>query len=253
MFSKLTTKIALRKVGLSSDVFSLPNSAPSFNNNPNGKDVNLKDANSASPSAFSNPFATLTVPKSWQSWQTPPPPQVEIADSPVWGTRAPSSAKLRLPAADGRPTVVVFLRHCGCPFAEKTFLELRRLANKHINLHFVAVSHSSKAATERWVSMLGGAWAVDVLVDEERALYASWGLGVGNTWHVLSPWTQWGAYKLGKEEGLWGREVDPSGNRWQVGGSWATDSMGTVRWGAPSKSADEIPDLVEGCRSLGFS
>ena len=55
----------------------------------------------------------------------------------------------------------------------------------------------------------------------------------------------------GKEEGLWGREVDPSGNRWQVGGSWATDETGLIRWGAVSKTADDIPDLVEGCRSLG--
>jgi hypothetical protein len=40
----------------------------------------------------------------------------------VLGTRAPASNKLRLPALDGRPSVVVFLRHCGCPctsFAEK--------------------------------------------------------------------------------------------------------------------------------------
>lgn len=59
------------------------------------------------------------------------------------------------------------------------------------------------------------------------------------------------AQKLGKQEGIWGREVDPSGNRWQVGGSWAMDPMGTVRWGAPSKTADEIPDLEEACKAVG--
>lgn len=57
--------------------------------------------------------------------------------------------------------------------------------------------------------------------------------------------------KLGKQEGNWGREVDPSGNRWQVGGAWATDEMGVVRWGAVSKTADEMADLVEGCRCIG--
>jgi hypothetical protein len=59
------------------------------------------------------------------------------------------------------------------------------------------------------------------------------------------------ARKLGRDEGLWGREVDPSGNRWQVGGSWATDETGTIRWGAASKTADDIPDLVAACKSLG--
>lgn len=29
--------------------------------------------------------------------------------------------------------------------------------------------------------------------------------------------------KLGTEEKIWARDVDPSGNRWQLGGSWATD------------------------------
>jgi hypothetical protein len=33
----------------------------------------------------------------------------------VLGTRAPDTNKLRLPVLDGRPSIVVFLRHCGCP------------------------------------------------------------------------------------------------------------------------------------------
>jgi hypothetical protein len=176
------------------------------------------------------------------SWQTPPPPPVEVAATPILGTRAPTSSKLRLPIGDGRSTIVIFLRHCGCPcklftachakqevliplspVAEKTFLEARRLANKYPSINFIAISHSSKAATDKWVSQVGGAWAVNILIDDEREIYASWGLGVSTTYYLLNPWTQIAARKLGKEEGLWGREVDPSGNRWQVGGSWATD------------------------------
>lgn len=57
--------------------------------------------------------------------------------------------------------------------------------------------------------------------------------------------------KLGKEEGIWGREVDPSGNRWQVGGAWSMDELGMVRWGAVSNTADVQPDLVEACKTLG--
>ena len=41
--------------------------------------------------------------------------------------------------------------------------------------------------------------------------------------HLLNPWTQMAARKLGTEKGIWGREVDPSGNRWVVGGAWSTN------------------------------
>lgn len=80
---------------------------------------------------------------------------------------------------------------------------------------------------------MGGAWAVQVVIDQEREVYAAWGLGTSTTYHLLNPWTQIARNKLGKEEGNWGREVDPSGNRWQVGGAWSTDEYG------PPKSQDD--------------
>lgn len=88
---------------------------------------------------------------------------------------------------------------------------------------------------------------MNVIIDEEREIYANWGLGVSNSWHLISPVVGIAARKLGTEEGLWGREVDPTGNRWQIGGSWAMDRMGSVRWGAASSSAADIPDLQEAC------
>jgi hypothetical protein len=91
-------------------------------------------------------------------------------------------------------------------------------------------------------------------VDEGRELYARWGLGVGTTWHVLNPRTGWSMLRLGKEEGVWGREVlDGAGNRWQVAGSWAMDGWGVVRWGGPAGAADEVADLEEGVRAIAGS
>ncbi|OWO98015.1 hypothetical protein B2J93_8240 [Marssonina coronariae] len=216
MFAKLTTKIALRKAGIPSNALSIPNYPSNANNS--------KDGNAALP--FANPFRDMQVPKALKSWQTPIPPPVEVASAPMAGTRAPSSGLFKLPSGDGRSTIVVFLRHTGCPFAEKTFLELRRIANKYPDLHCVAISHASQAATDRWVTSIGGAWAVQVIIDEAREVYASWGLGVSTTYHLLNPWTQMAARKLGTNENIWGREVDPSANRWQVGGCWATDQSG---------------------------
>jgi hypothetical protein len=105
MFSRLTTKIALRKAGIPSNALDYSTYET--------KSSNPKDQNAALP--FANPFANLEVPKSWKSWATPPPPPLEVAAPPELGTKAPTSAKLRLPVGGGRSTVVVFLRHCGCP------------------------------------------------------------------------------------------------------------------------------------------
>jgi hypothetical protein len=107
MFAKLTTKIALRKAGIPSNTFDIPNYPAA---------TNSKDPNAASPfQSIQDTFANLQVPKALKSWQTPIPPPVEVAQPPVVGDRAPSNVKLSLPIGDGRPSVVVFLRHCGCP------------------------------------------------------------------------------------------------------------------------------------------
>lgn len=89
-----------------------------------------------------------------------------------------------------------------------------------------------------------------IVIDEEREIYANWGLGISNSWHLISPAVGLAARRLGTEEGIWGREVDPTGNRWQVGGSWATDLMGTIKWGAASTSAADIPNLQAACNAV---
>jgi hypothetical protein len=75
-------------------------------------------------------------------------------------------------------------------------LALRTLANKYPNnLTCIAVSHSSAAATQKWIDLLGGAWNVSIVIDEDRAAYAAWGLGLGSMWYVLNPTTQRQAWR----------------------------------------------------------
>jgi hypothetical protein len=119
MLSKLSTKLALRKAGISSKDLSFPD----YESKSGSKDSNAQD------SPFANPFANLTLPKSLISWQTPPPPPVEVAATPILGTRAPTSSKLRLPIGDGRSTIVIFLRHCGCPCMHLPNSHLKRDTN----------------------------------------------------------------------------------------------------------------------------
>lgn len=70
--------------------------------------------------------------------------------------------------------------------------------------------------------------------------------------HLLHPRNGYNQYLLGKKEGVWGAAVGEGGCRWQVGGAYAVDDRGIVRWGGPMKSVDETVVLEDGIRALGF-
>jgi hypothetical protein len=103
------------------------------------------------------------------------------------------------------------------------------------------------------VRQLGGAWNLDVIVDEHRELYALWGLGISNWGHLLNPRNGYNQYLLGKKEGVWGQQVGEGGCRWQTGGVYAVDERGVVKWGGPMKSVDEQIVFEDGIKELGFS
>lgn len=129
---------------------------------------------------------------------------------------------------------------------------MRELASEHPDIHFIAISHSDQVSTNRWLDNLGGAQHISIVVDPERETYAKWGLSVSSFWHVLSPWSLYSAYKLGKQDGIWNRPTE-SGTRWQSSGSFAIDEEGTVQWARPAKSADDVPDFEEALRALDSS
>ncbi|CZT50526.1 uncharacterized protein RSE6_11532 [Rhynchosporium secalis] len=182
------------------------------------------------------------------SWASPNP--VTTSPAPEIGTKAPSTSKLSFPSSDGKQTVITFLRHCGCPFAEKTFLSLRDLAAKDPGKNYIAVSHSSGPATTHWLSSVGGQGKVRVIVDDERELYGKWGLGVSSTWHVLNPWSLYAVWMLGKKENIWNKPTE-SGSRWQTSGSFAVGKDGLVKWAEVPKAADQVPDFGDAVRALG--
>ncbi|KAL0930166.1 uncharacterized protein CTRU02_214986 [Colletotrichum truncatum] len=184
------------------------------------------------------------------SWLTPT--SLPLSNPPQVGSTTPITNSLKLPRPDSKPVVIAFLRHCGCPFAEKTFLRLRQTASQNPGIYFVAVSHSSESHTKKWLSEIGGPGEtnpVEIIVDEDRKLYAEWGLGVSSFLHVLSPGELGQVFKLAREEGIKNRPTE-SGNRWQTSGAWAVDGQGTVTWGGIAKGASEIPDFQDAVASL---
>lgn len=110
--------------------------------------------------------------------------------------------------------------------AQKQFLALRALSTKYAGqVTCIAVSHSSPRATQKWFDLLGGSWSVQVVIDEDRAVYAAWGLGLGSVWSVLNPATQVQSWK---EKGWLGGEVAGAlGRTWVGGGIGGTNASST--------------------------
>jgi hypothetical protein len=133
--------------------------------------------------------------------------------------------------------------------AEKTFRSTRELAESNPDMAFYAISHSDEASTKTWLESVGGPGNVKVIVDHDRQLYASWGLGVSSLWHVLSPSSMWSVFMLGKDEGIWNKPTQ-SGSRWQTAGSFAVDESGIVRWISIAQLAADIPDLLNAVKAL---
>ncbi|KAF2134548.1 hypothetical protein P153DRAFT_305014 [Dothidotthia symphoricarpi CBS 119687] len=190
----------------------------------------------------------------WQTefWSWMSPSSINTAETPSVGHNAPSTPKLAIPAQDGKPTIVSFLRHCGCPFAEKTFLSLRSTASSHPEIHFIAVSHSDQSSTDRWLASLPDPSKntqpnLQIVVDAEREAYAAWGLGTASFWHVLGSIPS--VKKLGSEEGIWNRDTE-SGNRWQTAGCFGVDGRGVVRWGGADERADDVRDFGKGVETV---
>ncbi|PNY24245.1 Uncharacterized protein TCAP_05818 [Tolypocladium capitatum] len=179
------------------------------------------------------------------------PAAKDAAPTPKVGSKAPSTWRLPLP--DGRKTLVLFLRHCGCSFAEKTFKALTAISDRNKTVvHCIAVSHSSVEDTERWVLQVGGVWQTDIIVDEGRDIYAAWGLGLSSTWNMINPFALYSAYRLGADEGIWNRPTE-SGSRWQTSGAFAVDEDGTVRWEHISRTAADLPNFDDALEALGIS
>ncbi|RAL07939.1 uncharacterized protein BO97DRAFT_355293 [Aspergillus homomorphus CBS 101889] len=186
------------------------------------------------------------------SWLAPAP--VKVSTPPQIDRPAPSCPELSLPATNGKPTIILFLRHCGCPVAESDFCNLRTAATQHPDINFIAVSHSDEPSTVKWLDAVGGRGEsgpnpVQLIVDVERKLYARWGSGVTPWSHVLSPTGLMNIVKLGREKGIWNRPTE-SGSRWQAGGFWAVDAQGLVRWGRPAQRADDMMDLHQAVRAV---
>jgi len=166
-----------------------------------------------------------------------PAPALAVGSPPRPGDPAPP---LPVTLEPGRPAVVAFLRHTGCPFAEATMRAMRDAAAAASEVQWVAVSHAPDDATDRWCQGLGGKRGVEVVSDSSRHSYAAWGLGQTGIAHFMGRRSLGAVGRLARQ-GI--RNTHPTGTRWQSAGTFAVDRQGVVRWRHLPEHAGDLPDL----------
>lgn len=94
-------------------------------------------------------------------WSSP-----TVATFPEIGSKAPTAlSDLDLPNGTGNPALVAFVRHCGCPFAEKEVKILGEALRKHQDLRVVIVQHSEEKETKEWFDRIGSVSSITIIND----------------------------------------------------------------------------------------
>jgi hypothetical protein len=166
-------------------------------------------------------------------------------------TAAPLELGARVPElparSPGRPAVVAFLRHVGCPFAEATIRRMVPLAEDHPAIDFLAVTHSRERPSRSWCDAFGGTGRVQLVADPDRAHYAAWGVGLSDRTHFAGSDSLSALTRL-LDEGIHNRWAH--GNRWQAAATFAVDPAGVLRWRHVPRHAGELPPLPDAITAL---
>ncbi|PNS21105.1 hypothetical protein CAC42_3443 [Sphaceloma murrayae] len=173
---------------------------------------------------------------------------------PELGSAAPSLGnKATLP---GGPTLVAFVRHCGCPFAEKEVRMLGDEAERNSALHVVIVQHSSEADTKDWFDRIKGpdyfpdAKQVTLVSDVDRELYAAWGVGQLGWTQMVNADIMRRLHENKVKEGLDITKSDWTSYRWQNSGGFAVDAEGKVRWRHLASDSSDVGNWKEAADTL---
>ena len=147
-----------------------------------------------------------------------------------------------LDALGARAGLIAFLRHPGCPNAERTVRRLNRLS-----VPVVVVLHGEPEHARAWLDAVDASDALRFVFDPDREEYARWGLGLTNAWHFLGP-----APLLSLIPGLTegARNRGATGTRFQRAGTFAVDEVGVVRWRHMAAHGGDLPDLAAGLSAL---
>jgi len=156
----------------------------------------------------------------------------------------------------GNPVLVAFVRHCGCPFAEKEIHLLATETKKNSTIHVVIVQHSELSVTQDWFDSLSGpslfpsSDRYTLVADPERELYARWGIGLLGWGGMVNADVMKALNEQKTKEGIDMRPTGKGSYRWQNSGGFAVDRDGRVRWRKVAKDSSDVCDYKEAARTI---
>ncbi|WVR03605.1 hypothetical protein IAU60_000597 [Kwoniella sp. DSM 27419] len=175
------------------------------------------------------------------------------AELPSIGSPAPALPNVEL---KGHPTLVAFVRHCGCPFAEKEVHNLAEQMKRNQELHVVIVQHSEEKQTREWFEAIDGpqlftdSSRLHLIPDPQRELYAKWGIGALGWGGMINSTVMESLKTLKAEDGIDLRPTGEGSWRWQNSGGFAVDDQGTVRWNKVAKDSSDVCDYAAAARTI---
>ena len=160
------------------------------------------------------------------------PKEQNVLDALIVGDSSPASPIL---ATNKTYSVIAFLRHVGCPFAENTVRQLRYWAIKNDHVAVFIVSHSDAEFTKSWIQSIGGLGDLHVVDDVNREIYGRWGVGYSNLSHFIGLRSLLGGCAL-LLKGIHNR--DASGTRWQKASMFAVNEKRILWVHKPGSAAE---------------
>ena len=147
----------------------------------------------------------------------------------------------------GPPTLLFFLRHCGCPVAEKAVRDAAPLSN---TVQVVLIGMCDTRSMEAWLSefMQPDDRMMTIVPDASLCQYTRWGVRTHavDVDHLTHPAVEEGL-KLMQKEGIKNRM--PSGSRWQKASAFAV-AENTVKWTHVPKHALDLPSTSSALQAL---
>ncbi|KAG8979576.1 hypothetical protein FRB93_010113 [Tulasnella sp. JGI-2019a] len=194
-----------------------------------------------------------------------PLPQSIVQPIPQLGGDAPSfrpieeeakegATELVYPLKDGKKSVVVFVRHLGCPFCQETIQDIYPIAKENRDIRFFLVSQSDTEDVEVYLDNVPTTRLLSldnitiVSSPPPHTLYSTWGISQLTFTSLFSPSGISSAIKLRKERGI--KNTETHGSRWLSSGAFAVDQAGKVVWTHVARSADDVSDLKAAVASL---
>ncbi len=166
------------------------------------------------------------------------PPQQKVRSPLQIGNTIPHK-DIFTPTGENKLVLISFLRHTGCPFAEKTVKELCALSSQFNDLGIYIITHGEEAICEQWLGEIGGIENINRVHDPNREIYGAFGVGYSSLSHFLGGKSLLGVAKL-IPHGIRNRKA--SGTRWQMAATFLVKG-GELVWKHEPQSADEVVDI----------